>query len=65
MSSVCASLMFAVSRVQTVSHRVLSNEDDNSTQNMAGRGYVNHSRLVTGLFIAAFICKKKGKSSHI
>lgn len=64
MSSVCASLMFAVSREQTASHRVLSNEDDNSTQNMAGCRYVNHSHLVTGLFIAAFICKKS-KSSHI
>ena len=59
MSSVCASLMFTASRVQTASHRVRSNEDDNGTRNMAGRGYVNHSRLVIGLFIAAFICKKK------
>lgn len=58
MSSVCASLMFAVSREQTASHRVLSNEDDNSTWNMAGCRYVNHSHLVTGLFISAFICKK-------
>lgn len=61
MSSVCASLMFAASRVQTASHRVRSNEDDNGTRNMAGRGYVNHRRLVTGLFIAAFICKKKSE----
>lgn len=36
MSSVCASLMFSASREQTASHRVLSNEDDNSTWNMAG-----------------------------
>ncbi len=64
MSSVCASLMFAASREQTASLRVLSNEDDNSTWNMAGCRYVNHSHLVTGLFIAAFICKKI-ESSHI
>lgn len=61
MSSVCASLMFTASREQTASHRVLSNEDDNSNWNMAGCRYVNHSHLVTGLFIAAFICEKTEK----
>lgn len=58
MSSVCTSLMFAASREQTASLRVLSNEDDNSTWNMAGCRYVNHSHLVTVLFTASFICKK-------
>lgn len=58
MSSVCAALMLAASREQTASHRVLGNEDDNGSWNMAGFRYVNPSRLVTALFIAACVCKK-------
>lgn len=54
MSSVCVSLMFAASREQTASHRVLGNEDDNDSWNTASWKYVNPSHLVTTLFIAAF-----------
>lgn len=64
MSSVCASLMFAASRGPTASRRAPSNEDDNSTWNAPRRGYVNHSRSVAGLFIAAFICRKP-ESFHV
>lgn len=62
MSSVCAPLMFVVSREQTASYRVRSNEDDNDTRNMVGCGYVNHKCLVAVLIIAACVCTK---GSHI
>lgn len=63
MSSVCASLMFTASREQTASHRVLSNEDDNSNWNMAGCSYVSFGHKL--VYCSFLYVRKKSESFHI
>lgn len=69
MSSVCVSLMFAASRAQTASRRVLGNEDSGGGGggglNVATWKYVNPSHSVTALFTAAAVCKKNKSPPHV
>lgn len=63
MSSVCASLMFAASREQTASHRVLSNEDDNSTWKHGGLQICKSQSFGHRLVYCSFYSREKLKAS--